>query len=64
MRSKGIRWWVMLLMLPLGSVYGGNGCVADSLREVADDLENIASDIDGNDEQTVGEFLDDLLDEF
>ena len=64
MRRKGTGWWKLLLVLPLGSVYGSNGCLADELRDVADQLQGAADDLDGGDDPTVGEFLDDLLNEF
>jgi len=60
MRGKGIRWWMMLLMLPLGSVFGSDGCVAEGLRIVADDLDEFAGSLDGEDDDLD---LDDFLDE-
>jgi len=64
MRRKRTGWWKLLLMLPLGSIYGATGCLADGLRGAADQLQNTADDLDGGNDPTVGEFLDNLLNEF
>jgi len=62
---KYLPIWLKLLLsgsLTLGAV--GGGCVADALREVADDLNDAANDIDGNDDNDLEEFMNDLEDLF
>lgn len=53
---------VLAVLLSMGVLSGGLGsCTADLLRDVADDLEDTASQID-DEPQTIGEWWDDLWD--
>jgi len=53
----------LVIVAPIGLyVCDIGGCTANVLREAAGELTSAADDLDGDDEQTFGEWLDDLFD--
>jgi len=62
MKRHGRCLWKILAMIPLMGVYNVASCQADVMREVAQDLDQRASDLDGEeDDLDLGDYLADLV---
>ena len=40
------------------------GCLSEALRDVSEDLDNLANDLDGNDDDDLSDFVSELEDLF
>ena len=61
MRSRLLGWARLLLGGALLFEAAEAGCLSGALRDLSDDLDGWADDVDGEDE-TIGEVIDDWLD--
>ncbi|MCK4660826.1 MAG: hypothetical protein KAV82_15005 [Phycisphaerae bacterium] len=64
MKTNATRWIRAALMAPLLALYGTDGCAADALRYAASELEDVANDIDGHDDDLdLGDYLTDWVED-
>jgi len=64
--QRGRRFWLKLAALtPLMALYGSSsgGCQADTLRAFAGGVQGVADEIDGGHQETVGEWIDGLIED-
>ncbi len=65
MKTGHARWIKAVLLAPLLAVYGGNACTADAVRYAASELEDVANEMDGQDQDVdLGDYLADLMEDF
>jgi hypothetical protein len=63
MRTRIWHWLRMLLGGAMLFAAAESSCVADSLRDVSSNLDELANDFSPQDEEeTIGDFIDELLD--
>ena len=51
-----------ILLIPFGTVFASGTCSVEVLRDAADGLNNVANDLDGNQDVDLGDLLSDELD--
>ena len=65
MRRGRFAWWKRAALMPLLALYAfeGGSCTADLLRDLADEADDMAGEIDGQDDLDLDE-LEDLLNDW
>jgi hypothetical protein len=65
-RTMHTHLWRLLRLLLCGTLLleaAGSGCLADSLRDISENLDDLAGDIDGSDDdESFGDIIDGWLD--
>jgi hypothetical protein len=60
MKARFAKWLKVLMVMPLMGAFAFEGCTADTLRLVAETLDDRADEIDGEDED-FGDWLADEI---